>query len=238
MTQPPSYGPTPQETAQTHAVPHYPPQQYAAQQHPAPHYAAQHYAEPHQAAPDQQAPPHQAGPHHIPQHYAAPDPAAPQYPPAFAGPAYPPPFGPVPAPPRRGTPRWVWFAVAAGVLAIVLAGTGVGYLVLSSGGGASTLGSTPLEKARDTCAQHSGGVAVEDGGRTLTIDTKGEEESAGATYTEYSCIIDALDVPGSVRAKIGNTRALDGMVTADWDGYSASWNYHPDKGINMVISMS
>jgi hypothetical protein len=125
------------------------------------------------------------------------------------------------------------------VLVLAIAGAGVAFVLTSSGGtGALPIGPTPLEKARDKCAKSGSGVKVEDNGRTLTIDTQGEDDFSGATYAEYSCVIDALDVPGSVRAKIGATRALDGMVTAEWNGFSASWNYHPDAGINMVISMT
>jgi hypothetical protein len=39
----------------------------------------------------------------------------------------------------------------------------------------------------------------------------------------------------SISSKIGNTRALDGTLTADGDHTSASWTYHPDDGLNIVI---
>ena len=30
-------------------------------------------------------------------------------------------------------------------------------------------------------------------------------------------------------------RALDGRQTGTWDDFEASWGYHPDDGINLVI---
>jgi len=31
------------------------------------------------------------------------------------------------------------------------------------------------------------------------------------------------------------TRALDGTQSDTWDGLQASWSYHPDSGINLLI---
>lgn len=44
-----------------------------------------------------------------------------------------------------------------------------------------------------------------------------------------------LGFPSSVAARIGNTRALDGTLTADGAGVTASWTYHPDDGLSIVI---
>jgi hypothetical protein len=33
-----------------------------------------------------------------------------------------------------------------------------------------------------------------------------------------------------------NTRALDGMQTASWGNYEASWTYHPDEGLDVVVT--
>ena len=156
----------------------------------------------------------------------------------LAPPADPPTAAPA-VPFRRGMPVWGWVVLTVAIVAMVVIGAGVAFAVLSPGGtNALSFGPTPLEKAHDSCAKNSDGVAVEDKGRTLTIDTEGQDEYSGASYSEFTCILDALQVPGSVRAKIGHTRAIDGMVSADWDGYSASWNYHPNEGVNIVISMS
>jgi len=45
-----------------------------------------------------------------------------------------------------------------------------------------------------------------------------------------------LGFPGSTEARIGNTRALDGTLTAESStDLEASWTYHPDDGLSIVI---
>lgn len=39
----------------------------------------------------------------------------------------------------------------------------------------------------------------------------------------------------AVMQRIGNTRALDGTLEAAADDYVATWTYHPDDGLSMVI---
>lgn len=36
-------------------------------------------------------------------------------------------------------------------------------------------------------------------------------------------------------SRIGNTRALDGTLTAEGDHVVASWTYHPDDGLSIVL---
>ena len=142
-----------------------------------------------------------------------------------------------------GLPTWGWVAIGVTALAlfVIVASVAAAFLYAGSKGAITTPavlgGSTALKEAHETCATSSYGITLEDDGRTLDIDTMGEEELVGATYAEFECVLSALDVPGSVRSKMGYTRALDGMQTATWDGYSASWNYHPDDGVHMVISV-
>ena len=50
------------------------------------------------------------------------------------------------------------------------------------------------------------------------------------------CVLDEIDAPQSVLARLGNTRALDGMQDAQWGDYAASWTYHPDDGLNLIIT--
>jgi hypothetical protein len=44
-------------------------------------------------------------------------------------------------------------------------------------------------------------------------------------------------MPDSIDSRIGSKRALDGRQTATWDGFSASWGYHPDSGLDIVIDL-
>jgi hypothetical protein len=43
-------------------------------------------------------------------------------------------------------------------------------------------------------------------------------------------------VPESVTAQMDGTRALDGRQPASWDGYTASWTFHPDSGFDLIIT--
>ena len=77
---------------------------------------------------------------------------------------------------------------------------------------------------------------VEDGGRTLLLEGQGTESVGGLTIEDFECVLDGLDAPQSVIAKIGQTRALDGRQSSEWDGFEASYTYHPDSGMSMVIT--
>lgn len=57
----------------------------------------------------------------------------------------------------------------------------------------------------------------------------------GSTGRLTTVLVDEYGFPGSLDARIGNTRALDGTLTAEGEGYGASWTYHPDDGLSIVI---
>src|SRR5437867_2553958 len=76
---------------------------------------------------------------------------------------------------------------------------------------------------------------LSDRNKTLSLDTQGQEEISGDTYDEVICVFNKLKVPSYIRQQVSNTRALDGMQHAHWRSYKASWTYHPDEGLNMVI---
>lgn len=131
---------------------------------------------------------------------------------------------------------------AFGIIGLVI-GVAIGAIVgqLSTGTPASSAevqseASTQLiTDAVTTCdVEDSLGVDVMDEGASLQLSTTGEE-SSGASYIEVICVLQKLDVPESVVARFGTTRALDGQQTADWDGFTASWGYHPDTGLDIVV---
>jgi hypothetical protein len=49
------------------------------------------------------------------------------------------------------------------------------------------------------------------------------------------CVLQGLEASDSVIARMDNTRALDGRQTGTWGDFEASWGYHPDDGLNLVI---
>ncbi|TDV38728.1 hypothetical protein CLV71_126117 [Actinophytocola oryzae] len=84
---------------------------------------------------------------------------------------------------------------------------------------------------------HSGDLDDDD--HTLVIDSLGEEPGSGSVdLAGLACLLDGLDTPQSVVAKMNNTRALDGMVSASWGEFDASWTYHPDNGLDVIITQS
>ncbi|WP_269142641.1 hypothetical protein [Georgenia yuyongxinii] len=34
-----------------------------------------------------------------------------------------------------------------------------------------------------------------------------------------------------------STRALDGRQTAEWDGVVATWSFHPDDGLDVILEL-
>lgn len=69
----------------------------------------------------------------------------------------------------------------------------------------------------------------------MSITITGAGEYDGPDFTDVHCIGVALDMPDSVTSRMGQTRALDGTQTADWDTFTVSWNYHPDDGLGAVF---
>ena len=67
------------------------------------------------------------------------------------------------------------------------------------------------------------------------FDTEGEEDISGDPVTDVACVLVFLKAPSYVVTQIDNTRALDGMQRARWGPFRASWTYHPDNGLSIVI---
>jgi hypothetical protein len=75
------------------------------------------------------------------------------------------------------------------------------------------------------------------------FDVTGDETYASISVTGDGLLSNArlvemlveLGFPESIGARIGNTRALDGTLTADGNHVSATWTYHPDDGLQLVI---
>lgn len=86
------------------------------------------------------------------------------------------------------------------------------------------------------CAPDSPYIEVLDGGDSLSISGTGDEQD-GASITEVACVLTELEVPESVLSRIDRTRALDGTQDASWGDIEASWTYHPDSGLSLIIEM-
>lgn len=91
-----------------------------------------------------------------------------------------------------------------------------------------------LEAASSACGAGSAG----DGGRSLVLDMAGEDAGTGSlTFTDVICVLDELETPEAVRTKMGQTTSLDGRVTDRWAGIEASWKYHPDNGLDVILEI-
>jgi hypothetical protein len=77
-------------------------------------------------------------------------------------------------------------------------------------------------------------MTLEDDGRTIVIDTRSEYGDVSA----MECVLDSLGTPQSIEAQVGRTTAMMGVQDATHDGLDYSWTYHPDNGVNMVISVA
>jgi hypothetical protein len=92
--------------------------------------------------------------------------------------------------------------------------------------------------AQTRCDPSKAGTSIADAGRTLTVDGKGTDDQfseSGLPLEGLTCLLDALNVPQAVREHMAQTRALDGRQSETWQGFTASWSYHPDSGINLIV---
>lgn len=76
---------------------------------------------------------------------------------------------------------------------------------------------------------------LDDGGSSLTIDTKGSDDAVGDEIVEAFCALRALNAPDYLIELMQTTRAMDGRQSEEWDGYRADWSYHPDSGLQLTI---
>ncbi|TFC44340.1 hypothetical protein E3T26_00925 [Cryobacterium sp. TMT1-21] len=145
---------------------------------------------------------------------------------------------PAPASARAFSTRELRIGGAALGLGAVV-GVIASLLVASVAGSIGSLvAANPMADAAAACDVEGGlWITVGDEGRSITMDGEGEE-SVGADYADMACILNELGTPDSVISRIDTTRALDGRQTGTWDGYSASWGYHPDNGLDIVIDVT
>jgi hypothetical protein len=107
---------------------------------------------------------------------------------------------------------------------------------LSKGSDSASPATTKLETADAAIEGRADRyIEVRDDGHTLIVDGNGEQVT-GAGVTTIATILAILDVPDSVVARMDSTRALDGVQEASWDGLTATWTYHPDDGLDIIIT--
>lgn len=89
--------------------------------------------------------------------------------------------------------------------------------------------------AANTCGFSSADYETIEEGESLELNHAAKPNGSGITSTEVFCFLKELDAPASLEAKINNTRALDGTQTETWEQMKATWTYHPDSGLNLIL---
>lgn len=121
--------------------------------------------------------------------------------------------------------------IAKSVLAVAVVS-----LLNACGGSAE---SDDIGNAVDACGVTVNKYAiVGDEGRSLQLDSPGADQEFGVSTAQVACVLSALDVPDSVLARMEATRALDGMQQAEWEDFNATWTYHPDDGLDVIVEVS
>ncbi|MGO1267532.1 DUF2510 domain-containing protein [Microbacterium gubbeenense] len=167
---------------------------------------------------------------------------------------------PAPEQPKRSPGRWkVWTAVGVGIAVVAAIGTTVTLALVPTQierAAEACEGTSSWERFIEEASLESeesedeglfgeleiaeyfeGSIAVEDNGRTLLVSTKpADDDPLGISALVLDCVYAELDTPSRVSEVISSTRALDGRQTATWDSYSASWGYHPDNGLDLIVS--
>ncbi|MBB4139235.1 hypothetical protein [Microbacterium invictum] len=163
------------------------------------------------------------------------------------------------------TAKWVrWLIAASAVLILAGAGAGLAFALSQptpiERAGAECAGNKPLlrlsatEDSADKPAKDNaegltdeeagelfdeyfdGVVSVEDGGQTLIVATKPQDDDVlGVSSLALTCVQESLEMPKWLIESMGQTRSLDGRLSGEWDSFSAQWSYHPDNGVNLII---
>lgn len=122
------------------------------------------------------------------------------------------------------------------IVGLVVFGSGLALvgLVQSADAPEPTVFSDALEECK---LRESESASIDDGGFTLTVESRGDEDSSGLGYEAIACILDALEAPTAVISHFEQTTAMDGRQTESWDSLTLSWSYHPDRGADYIVTL-
>lgn len=120
---------------------------------------------------------------------------------------------------------WSWGLILLGVIF-----AGFVLIVLSRSGD----GKTAIEQFADACGVPQ---LVSEDGHSITFDVKGSEETVGDSVDDLICISVFTKAPDNVVQQVRDTDASDGVQTAKWDAFSATWHI-PEDGHGLDITIS
>lgn len=93
---------------------------------------------------------------------------------------------------------------------------------------------SPIVQAAEGCGV-ADNLSYED--TAVSFDTEGEEDYSGDSLDVIVCVLIDLEAPDSLYSLVDHTRALDGVQTSEWGDYKASWSYHPDDGLFLIVEV-
>ena len=78
-------------------------------------------------------------------------------------------------------------------------------------------------------------AVVQDDGQTLVLRGYGTDAPFQLSFTELECFFRAAAMPQYIQEEMLRTRAIDGTVRATFGTITASWTYHPDDGLFVIL---
>ena len=122
------------------------------------------------------------------------------------------------------------------VLSVVLAGCGAAERLIDAVLPTSTPVISQAEITMTICNLPEKYAKVTDAGHTLILDGDGEDFNGGLKIEELACALNYMEVPSFVINIMDNTRAIDGIQREEYGNFKISWSYHPDNGLDVVIT--
>jgi len=153
-------------------------------------------------------------------------------------------------PPREGEhppakPTWL-LPVITGLGGFILGGLlvgGIGWVAINVGSAASHSAAIDakakiLKSAMKECDLSTNEDAVlGDHGYTLTFNGRGDDDVSGLTIDNEACLLNNLKAPSAVISHIDQTTSVDGRQSETWGSLTMSWSYHPDRGLDGVLTV-
>lgn len=96
---------------------------------------------------------------------------------------------------------------------------------------------TALESAVTACELTDNEyVVVGDGGHAVTLDGASDEGGDGVSVFEEACVLGELKASTAALTQMSSTTSLQGRQSASWSDVNASWTYHPDNGLDLILT--
>lgn len=102
--------------------------------------------------------------------------------------------------------------------------------------GCSASEASPFDEAVEFCMLDGRlGWSIGDEGASMTLDGASEGTADGLDSERLTCVLAVVETPDAVLQRMSRTSSLDGFQEADWDGMRATWSFHPDDGLDVIL---